>query len=258
MNIYQSINHTITGTEALSLPEKISLFFKEVSLGIDSFNSKQFNGTIHKVNPNPVVDKLIKANKYFDLEANQIAVPVTFNSRNMGFPDYMENVCKVVGLIKLVQDECNNTYKNLKEVVGKGVVPMSLRTDDNFDQIEQMENWISQITDNNPSTLQLNLVWSNFDLIKSTTYLFNKRVSMLGSREPEVLSKTSDQVVGLIKLLNTKMKSGELVFDDVSLNTIEIALNRLSKRIKLVGAYLLLLNTLTRSLELQVEEMSSW
>jgi hypothetical protein len=56
----------ITGNEALTVGERISSLYKEFSLGIDKFNAKHFNKSIHTVKTDPSV--WLKSNKtYFDV-----------------------------------------------------------------------------------------------------------------------------------------------------------------------------------------------
>lgn len=245
----------IIGAEALTVGERLTSFFKELSLGIDSFNAKNFNKTIHTVTGEEVWKQLSAKNNYFDVSIKHIPVPVFFNANKMSFKDYVDFVLKAVPLVKMAQSQADAVYRGIKTVAATGKVPYSMRNVDAQIMVNQTREDAKHVfEDTRTFTRPLNEVYPNFGTALEIIRDFNRTVDTLKARDVEVLSKSADQVIYIVNLLKKKIDSGEMSLDESASRLLNDSIEELVTTITFVGRMVAQLSELTRILQLQNNE----
>ncbi|AEV89702.1 putative virion structural protein [Pseudomonas phage OBP] len=245
----------IVGAEALTVGERLTSFFKELSLGIDSFNAKNFNKTIHTVKGEEVWKQLTARNVYFDVSIKHIPSPVFFNADKMSFKEYVDFVLKAVPLVKLAQSQTDAVYRGIKSIAATGKVPYSIRNVDAMIMVNETKQQAKLVfEDTKVYTRALNQMYPNFGTALEVDQNFNRVVETLKSRDIEVLSKSADQVVYVVNLLKKKIDSGDMVLDDSASRLLNDTISELVETITFAGMMVAQLSELTRILQLQIDE----
>lgn len=255
MSILNLNDYVVQGNESLSVGELITTKLKEISLGIDAFNAKNFNKTVHKLNGVDIWKDLAAKNVYFTAASKHIPAPVFFNPVKCSFKDYVKFVLKTVPIVKLVQTQADNLYRALKTTTTKGIVPHSARNADNLVLINTTRDELYKIVgDTGVYTRGLNELYPNFNTASEVMGDFNKTTDTLKSRDLEVLSKTADQIIHMANLLKTKLDESDVVLNETSRNILNDCVNEMIDSITFTGQMVSLLNDLTRVLQLQCDE----
>lgn len=245
----------VDGQEALTVGERFVSFFKELSVGIDAFNAKHFNKTIHKLNGIEVWKTLADKNSYFAVSTKHIPVPVFFNSDKLSFKDYAEFVLKAVPILKLVDTQADIVYRGLKTVAATGKVPFTLSNVDNTIKINEVRTQFSNVfEDTRVYTRAVNQVYSNFGEAYELASSFNAIVASLQSRDVEVAVKRVDQVVEIVKLLKTKVDTNDVVLNERESILLNDTIANLVDNVTFAGKMIAQLSELTRVLQLQIDE----
>lgn len=245
----------VQGSEALTIGEKLVSLFKEVSLGIDAFNAKNFNKSIHTVDGVDVWKKLSDQNAYFSVSIKHIPAPVFFNAQKISFKDYVELVLKAVPLIKLVSSQADQMYQGVKKAAVTGQVPYSIRNVDNVVMINQArETYENVVSDTGVYTRAVNELYTSFGEAYTIGTNFNSVVRTLQSRDVEILAKRVDQVLYIVKLLKDKVDSNEIILDAKASQLLNDSIEELVNNVTFAGKMISLLSDLTRVLQLQIQE----
>lgn len=245
----------IEGNEALSVGEAITTKLKEMSLGIDAFNAKNFNKSIHTVKGIEVWKQLSAKNAYFDVSIKHIPSPVFFDLNKCTFVAYVELILRAVPIVKLVQSQADTLYRSLKTTAATGRVPFSTRNTDALVMINQTADLFKQnVSDTGVYTRAVSEMYPNFDIAYKTMMEFNKTVETLKSRDVEVLSKTADQIIYIANLLKEKLAASEIILKDADRTVLNDAVNEMVDSITFAGRMVAMLNELTRVLQLQCDE----
>lgn len=256
MSILKDQFASVTGNEALTVGERITSFFKELSLGIDSFNAKKLNGTIHQVSGGEIWKELASQNNYFAVSIKHIPAPVFFDGRKLTFGQYVEFVLRAIPLIKAVDEQADQIYRGLKTTAASGKVPLTVFRNSGFDEFT--EDTIKMFDDNVSNTgvytRALNEMYPNFSSATKVFEEFNSKVRALSPREPEVLAKRANAVIDIAGLLKRKIDTSDVVIDAGDMEVINNGVNTLVRNVTMVGKMLSLLSDLTRVLELQATE----
>ena len=246
---------TVDGQEALTVGERFVSFFQELSLGIDAFNAKHFNKTIHKVNGIDIWKNLSERNSYFAVSTKHIPVPVFFNSDKLSFKDYVEFVLKAVPILKLVDTQSDIVYRGIKTVAATGKVPFTLSNVDNTIKINETRSQFDQVfEDTRVYTRAVNQVYANFNEAYEVANTFNTIVTSLQARDVEVVAKRVDQVVNIVKLLKTKVDANEVNLNERESTLLNNTIANLVDNVTFAGKMIAQLSELTRVLQLQADE----
>lgn len=253
-----SDNPTIDGLEAMSITERMKVFFTDVSLGIDKLNASIFNSSIHTVDYKVVVGGLKKAN-YFEYSTNQIPTPVFFNSGKGTFREYIAFCVSGPGLLTVADGECERLYAAFKRIAGSGEVPFAIRHWDLQKTLDDVKLKADKnFSGDNPSSAPINAVYRNVAEIEDNFKYFNDSVKMLKSRDVEIMAKKVDNFIDIVKLIKRKIDAGDLKFSPDEIMTMECAIQRLSELVSITGILMSRLNELTRVMELQVDEFKRY
>lgn len=245
----------IVGAEALTVGERLTSFFKELSLGIDSFNAKNFNKTIHTVSGVEVWKQLAAKNNYFDVSIKHIPSPVLFNANKMSFKDYVDFVLKAVPLVKLAQTQADSVYRGIKSAAATGKVPYTMRNIDAQIMVNETAAQARIVFDDTKTyTRALSQMYPNYTTAIATVEDFNRTVDTLKSRDVEVLSKTADQVIYVTNLLKKKVDAGDITLTPNDATVLNDAISELVDTITFTGTMIAQLSELTRILQLQLQE----
>lgn len=250
------LNPEVTsGNEALTVGEKLTSFFKELSLGVDAFNAKKFNKSIHKVEGSAIWKTLANKNDYFSVAIKHIPSPVFFNPIKMSFKDYVEFILKAVPIVKLVDSQAEATYRGIKTAAATGKVPFSmLNLNDQVLIKETKAQFKELMSDTGTYTRAVNELFANFNEAYDVDQRFNSVVESLQSRDVEIVAKRVDQVVYLIKMLKDKIDSNDIVLQKPAIDTLNQAIADLSDNINFAAIMIGQLSDLTRVLQLQIDE----
>lgn len=249
----------IDGLESLTFGERLKVFFKELSLGIDTLNAKYLNSSIHTVKTGNVFSTLKEKNEYFNISSNQIPTPVFFNPNKSTFREYVQFCINSAGLLISTMDEADKVYNGLKSAVNKQVVPYGLRNFQHIKVLETINNdLVSLFSNTGVSSRDISEVYSNFNSAEETIEYFNSVVKDIKSRDAEILKKKIDLIVDLIKLIKLKIENNDISLRDDDRLTIELSLNRLNEMVTMTGKLLNLTSELSKVLELQVKAFSSF
>ncbi|QYN80122.1 hypothetical protein PQD71_gp204 [Kosakonia phage Kc263] len=251
-----NINHdTVDGQEALTVGEKFMSFFKELSVGIDAFNAKNFNKSIHKVEGIQIWKNLSDKNVYFSVSTKHIPVPVFFNSDKISFKEYVEFVLKAVPILKLVDTQADIVYRGIKTVAATGKVPFSLGNVDNTIKINETRAQFTNVfEDTRTYTRAVNQVYKNFGEAYELMQNFNTIVGSLQSRDVELVSKRVDQVVNIVKILKAKTEANEIGLAEKETRLLNDTISNLVDNVTFAGKMINQLSEMTRVLQLQTDE----
>ncbi len=255
MSIQDQTIDQLQGSEALTFGETLVSFFKEVSLGIDAFNAKNFNSSIHTVQGIDVWNKMASQNDYFSVASKHIPAPVFFNGAKISFKDYVALVLRTIPIMKLVSSQADVVYRAVKLAATSGKVPHSIRNSDNDVMIDETkEQYAAVISDTGVYTRAVQDMYPSFSEAYNICTNFNTVVKTIGARDAELLAKQVDQVLYIVKLLKDKVDANEIIFDKTSGTLLNDAISGLVGNVTFVGKMLALLSDLTRVLQLQVQE----
>lgn len=248
--------HSVAGTEALTIGERINLLVKEISLGVDKFNAKVLNKSIHTVDARAVTNKLIRANNYFNVSYKHIPTPVLFNPSSCTFREYMEVVTRTGGALNLVLSQAEDLYRGLKEVAAKGTISHSIRNGGHLSLITAFLDDLKRVS--GKSDVQTRAIselypnWTEFSRIYDD---FNAKVKLIQSRDAEVVAKQVDQIVDISKLVKRKIDGNEIVLSPEDFSFLNETMTMMDSNLKAVGQGLLQLGELTSILRAHVEEL---
>lgn len=246
---------TVEGNEALTVGERFSSFFKELSLGVDTFNAKNFNKSIHGITGIDIWKKLGNENVYFDVSTKHIPAPVMFNPNKISFQNYVEYILKAVPILKLVDSQAELVYRGLKTIAATGKTPFSLSNTDNSILINETRAQFGNVLeDTRVYTRAVNDLYPNFTIAFDIVSDFNKIVDTLKSRDVEVMSKRADQVVNIINILKPKIDSSSVILNEHEVNLVNNTISNLVDNLTFAGQMLAQLSDLTRVLQLQTQE----
>lgn len=249
------LNH-VAGSEALSVGERLTSFFKEMSLGFDAFNAKNFNSSIHTLKGIEEWKKAAAEGIYFSAAIKHIPAPVYFDPNKWSFKDYVEFILHAVPIIKMVDSQADMVYRGIKQAAAKGQVPFSIRNVNDLVLISKSrEIFKTQLTDTGVTTRALNEMYSNFGQASDIALNFNSIVKSLGARDVEIVSKRMDAVVGIIKLLKTKLDASEVILQPKEVESLNMAVDELVRNASFAGVMLGQLADLNRVLQLQIDEL---
>lgn len=244
----------ITGNEALTVGEHIVALYKEFSLGIDKFNAKHFNKSIHTVKTDPSV--WLKGNKtYFDVSFKHIQSPVFFNPAQMSFKEYTILLLQSIGAMKLVMTQAEDLYRALKNTAVTGKVPFNIRNGDHLVMISELREKVEQLKESKVFTRPVSELYPNWSEVGEVIKYFNKEVSTLKSRDTEVLAKQADQVVEIVKLVKRKVDQNEIILSPSDFALLNESVKFLSDNLTFIGYTFTLLSETTRVLNIQVDEL---
>ena len=244
----------ITGNAALTGGERISSLYKEFSLGIDKFNAKHFNKSIHIVKTDPSL--WLKGNKtYFDVSFKHIQSPVFFNPAQMSYKEYTILLLQSIGAMKLVMTQAEDLYRALKNTAVTGKVPFSIRNGDHLVLISELREKVEQLKESKVFTRPVSELYTNWSEVGDVIKYFNKEVVTLKSRDAEVLAKQADQVVDIVKLVKRKVDSNEIILSPADFTLLNESIQFLSDNITFIGYSFTLLAEVTRVLNIHSEEL---
>lgn len=245
----------VEGNEALTFGENLVSFFKEVSLGIDAFNAKNFNSSVHTVQGIDVWKNFAAKNDYFSVASKHIPSPVFFNAGKISFKDYVALVLRAVPILKLVSTQADVVYRNVKQAAVNGRVSHSIRNLDNNIMIDETkEKYEAVISDTGVYTRAVQDLYPSFGEAYNIAANFNDVVKTIQARDVELVSKQVDQVLYIVKLLKEKVDNNEIIFDRVQGTLLNDAISDLVANVTFAGKMINLLSDLTRVLQLQVQE----
>lgn len=250
-----SLNPEVSGNEALSVGEHFTSLFKELSIGFDAFNSKNFNKSIHTVKGAEVWKELAAENVYFSAAIKHIPAPVFFNPTVWSFKDFVEFILHAVPIIKMVDTQADNVYRGIKKAAASGQVPFSIRNTNDLILINQSrETFKSFMKDTGVYTRALNELYPNFGTATDLVNSFNTIVATLSARDVEVTAKRMDNVIYVTNLLKAKIAESEVILKPKETETLNMAINELVENANFAGVMLNQLSELTRVLQLQIDE----
>lgn len=249
----------IDGLEALTITERMKIFFTDMSTGIDAVNASVFNSSIHTVQAAGVIKKLKDNSNYFDYSSNQIPTPVFFNPEKTTFREYVSFCVASLGLLGLAESECERLYDAFKRIAAKGEVPFKIRHWDMQKAVDDAKaNMDKHFFSSNLTTRAMNQVYKNVNEMDDTFNYFNSVVKNLKSRDVEIMGKKVDNFIDIVKLIKKKIDIGDLKFNAEDNMTMELAIQRLSELVSTSGLIMGRLNELTRVLELQAAEFKRY
>lgn len=250
------IINNVEGNESLSVGERLTSFFKEMSLGLDAFNAKNFNKSIHTLKGIEEWKKAAAANVYFSAAIKPIPSPVLFDPRIWSFKDYVEFVLHAVPIIKLVDSQAENLYRGIKVAAAKGQVPFNIRNVNDLVLISKSRQVFKEnMKDTRQYTRSLNEMYPNFNQAYDVCYNFNSIVKTLGARDAEIVSKRMDNVVELVKLLKVKLDESDVILQPKEVESLNMAIGELVDNATFAGVMLGQLADLNRVLQIQIDEM---
>lgn len=246
---------SVTGNEALTVGEKLGSFFKELSVGIDSFNAKAFNKSIHKLDGIEIWNKLGAANNYFDVSTKHIPTPVFFNPNKVTFADFVTYVLGAVPILKLIDGQADMVYSGLKSLAATGKMPFSISQVDTSYQINEARGRFKEVMeDTRVYTRAVNEVYPNFSGAFQLMKQFNDVTDSLKSRDVELAAKRGDQVIYILKLLKPKIDQSQVILTPREVELVNSTVRNLIDNITFAGLMLSQLSELTAVLKLQVKE----
>jgi hypothetical protein len=249
------IEPAVAGTEALTVGEKLTSFFKELSIGVDSFNAKHFNKTIHKVEGIKIWSDLSQKNVYFDVSTKHIPSPVFFNPSKISFKEFVEFVLKAVPVLKLVDTQADIVYRGIKTAAATGKVPFSISNVDNTFLINETRAQFKNVfEDTRTYTRAVSEVYSSFTEAYAINENFNTIVNSLNSRDVELVSKRVDQVINIVNILKTKVDASEVILNPRESELLNNTISNLVDNVTFAGQMLAQLSEMTRVLQLQAQE----
>ena len=259
MKTLQVNNGSIDGLEALTITERMKIFFTDISLGIDKINAAVFNSSIHTVSADGVLKSFKEKDNYFSYSSNQIPTPVFFNPEKTTMREYVSFCLSGLGLLNLADTECERLYDAFKRIAAKGEVPFKIRHWDLQKTVDEARSQMDKnFFDTKKTTHPINVVYKNVSEAIDIFNYYNGTVKNLKSRDVEVLGKKVDNLIEIIKLVKKKIDIGDLSFNQDDLMTMELAIQRLSDLVTFSGLLVGRLNELARVLELQKDEFKRY
>ena len=247
------------GLEALSISEKIKIFFSEMSLGVDKLNSQIFNDSIHTVDGVGVFKLLKSQNDYFTFSSNQIPTPVFFNPDVGDFRSYVAFCLSGIGLLRVADAEVERLYINFKRIVLNGEVPFSIRNWDHGKEIDDVKQKMNEwFIDSKVTTRQISQLYTSVTNAEEIYKYYNDTVKTLKSRDVEILNKKIDNLIEIFKLIKRKIDAKDISFTVDDTITMECCIGRLAEIVSTSGLIMSRLNELCRVLELQVPEFKRY
>lgn len=256
MNIYDLNFESHSGNEALTVGEKLGLFFKEFSLSVDSLNAKLFNSSVHQINDIKTWKKVKASKDYFAVAIKHIPSPVFFNSNKISFVEYVDFVLSSIPILKLVDEQASSVYKALKTCAATGQLPFSIRNVQDIVLINESKSFFSENIDTSEIyTRAINELYPNFTVAFDTLTLFNKEVSTIKSRDVEVCAKKVENVVTIIKILKKKIDTSDVILSPKESDLLNESIKELVDNVSFAGKMIALLSDLNRVLVLQTKEI---
>lgn len=247
----------IAGLESLSVGERLSRFFAELSLGIDKFNAKHLNKSIHTVNVGNLFSVLKTKNNYFDVSYKHIASPVLFNNRLCTFEEFVDLNLQGIGAMKVVMTQAEDVYRGLKTTAAKGQVPATLISFETVALITELKGHTDlAFSAGNPATRPVSEMYPSWSVANSLFQRFNKDVATLKHRDAEVLAKQIEQVIEVAKLVKRKIASSEIMLNETQLNVLDETLGNLNLNVNYIGLLLNNISELTRLFEIHVDQLA--
>lgn len=246
------LNHS--GNEALTVGERIKLFFSELSTEIDAFNAANLNSSIHVVNTYRVFDALKKKNNFFNFSSNQIPTPVFFNPKKTSFREYTSLCISAIGLLDIANDELARSYKAIKECAATGKLAFSIRSWDHTKALNAINDKLDQVFENTGQhTRTIAQVYPNLSEADDLFTYYNNSVKNLKSRDTEIVSKKVADFVEILKILKRKVDASDIRLSPEDFTTVELVAGRVNELVSTAGRLIGMLNDLARHLELQIE-----
>lgn len=258
MLTYEDIN-SVQGVESLTVGERLKLLFTELSTGINKFNANHFNKSIHTVDAKNLYQTLKFRNNYFDVSFKHIQSPVFFNPSKISFKEYVEMLCSLVPMIKLVQTQADDVYRGLKLVAAKGQVPRTMRNGDLVVMLNELKEKIKLRTENKGVyTRPVSDFYPNWITMDNIFQHYNRQLSTLKSRDMEVVSDSVNNVVKIIQILKRKVDSSDVALNDNDREYINETIAMLNENIQFIGVTMSMLSELCAVLQnhvVQLEEL---
>lgn len=257
LEIQQNAFPKINGNESLSVADNFRFFFKELSVGFDK-KVAGLSHSAHVVDVKPLVNAIPSIN-YFRHELDLIPVPAFFDPNKMNWETYCANVNTAPFLISTLSTEASRFYDWLKEIASRGVVARSFSytiasTDES---VAKATAFIKSLSETKNSKVRLNQVYESPGQAVDLIGQFNSTVMMLKPRDIEVTTKQLDLVYKIGELLADKIKSGDIVLNADSLETIQKRIDSFVNLVNITGAMSGMLNELTAVFKEQVDHLKA-
>lgn len=261
--LLQSIKYpsqvSVTGFEALSIGEKFSLFFKEMSTTIDKRMAAMAKN-IHTVDFHPVQKNLEKGGVlYVKNTATEILTPEGYVPGMGNMMAHTVAVTDAVYLICSLKTEASRLYDWLKQIITKGRMESEFRwTIGEFGQaITKAQHFVTNLPDRSRN-LRYNLgqVYISFDEAWAVMNTFNNSVRTLGARDVEITAKVLTDVYDLGQLLIKKIHANDILLTEEAINDIERIVNKFAELTNICGAMMVLLNELSAVFSSQLKTLN--
>lgn len=246
------------GTEAFTVGEKIKVFFSELSLSIDQFNGSVFNSSVHVVDARKTLKTLKEKNNYFKYSSYQIPTSVFFNPNKISFIEYTELCLEAIDMLDHTNDELQDFYEAIKETISSGKMPFSVMLKKEDRQLTARKTRLETKVDNTAHTHRaLNQVYPNLATIEKTIDGYNRKVSLLKSRDAELTTKRVNNLIDLLKILKSKVDVSDVKLTQNELEAIKRGISRINDLVSVTGTMMAMVNDLSRVIELQIETLST-
>ena len=249
----------VSGFEALSVGEQLSLFFKEISTGIDK-RMASLAKSIHKVDFIPVKRKLEKEEiLYVKNTATEILAPEGYIPGLGNMRAYTESVCTGVYIIATLQSEASRLYDWMKQIIVKGRMEHDFKwaVSDFSIAVTKSEDFVKNLPDRSRN-LRYNLgqVYMSYEEAWDTMQYFNNSVSTMGGRDVEITAKILGDVYDLGQIMIKKIHANDIMLDKEAVTDVETIINRFAGLTNIAGALMVLLNELTAVFNSQLKTLS--
>ncbi|WNV45965.1 hypothetical protein [Aeromonas phage AerS_266] len=246
----------IQGSEDLTVGERIKLAMGELSLGVDKFNAKHFNKSIHVVDFQNAPAVLKAKNNYFKVSFKHIPSPVFFNPKVTTFKDYVHLILQGIGALKLANTQAEDLYRGLKTLAAKGQVVHSIRNSQLVVTINQLREQVQEkISDTKTFNRPVQDHYKNWEEFDSIGKMFNQEVETLLSRDTEILTKNIDGCVSILKLIKSKVDSSEIILNDIERVNLNDGIKQMDETAKLVGELMTYIAELKAVFEQQTNQL---
>lgn len=249
----------ILGFEALSLGDKFSLFYKEMTLTTDK-RLALLSKSVHKVDTTPAQKNIENKNiLYVKKTTLPLLVPKGYRPGLGSMAAHTKAVRNGVFIITSLKTEAGRLYDWLKQIIKTGRMDKSFTwtvTDFDTALIESVNFLKSLPVTDRQVTYPLGQVYISFEELYEIVAGFNHSVDMIGGRDAEIIAKELTAVYELGDLLVTKIKANDLVLKEEAIKDIESSCNRFVDLCNLAGANMVLLNELTAVFKSQVETLA--
>ncbi|UOX39491.1 putative virion structural protein [Aeromonas phage ZPAH34] len=246
----------VHGSEDLSVGERIKLLISEFSLGIDKFNAKHFNKSIHVVDFQNLPARLKAKNNYFKVSFKHIPSPVFFNPKVTTFNDYVHLILQGIGALKLANTQAEDLYRGLKTLAAKGQVVHSIRNSQLVVTLNQLRDQVQEkITDTKTYNRPVQDHYKNWEEFDQIGKMFNAEVGTLQSRDTEILAKNMDNCISVLRLVKDKVDRSEIILNDIERTNLNEAIQQMDSNAKLVGELLSYIAELKAVFEQQIPQL---